>query len=41
MKQSYLVIVGMVTAYVFTWIPEWTTWVLLCAMAVYDVLAGW
>lgn len=30
----------MVTAYVFTWIPEWTTWVLLVAMAVYDVLAG-
>ena len=31
---------GIVTAYVFTWIPEWTTWVLLLTMAVYDVLAG-
>lgn len=26
-------------AFVFTWIPEWTTWVLLVAMAAYDVLA--
>lgn len=31
---------GIVTAYVFTWVPEWTTWVLLLAMALYDVLAG-
>lgn len=30
---------GVVTAYVFTWIPEWTTWVLLVAMAIYDVVA--
>lgn len=30
---------GVVTAYVFTWIPEWTTWVLLIAMAIYDVVA--
>lgn len=30
---------GIVTAFVFTWIPEWTTWVLLVAMAVYDVVA--
>ncbi|PSC76470.1 presenilin isoform B [Micractinium conductrix] len=39
MKQSYLIITGIVTAYVFTWVPEWTTWVLLLAMALYDVLA--
>lgn len=26
--------------WVQTWIPEWTTWVLLVAMAIYDVLAG-
>lgn len=31
---------GVVTAFVFSWIPEWTTWVLLVAMAVYDVVAG-
>lgn len=31
--------VGVVTAYVFTWIPEWTTWVLLLMMALYDVAA--
>ncbi|PRW59201.1 presenilin [Chlorella sorokiniana] len=38
-KQIYLIITGVVTAYVFTWIPEWTTWVLLVAMAIYDVVA--
>lgn len=38
-KQIYLIITGVVTAYVFTWIPEWTTWVLLIAMAIYDVVA--
>ena len=30
---------GIVTAYLFTWVPEWTTWTLLLAMAAYDVLA--
>jgi presenilin 1 len=39
MKQSYLVATGVCVAFVFTWIPEWTTWVLLVAMAVYDVVA--
>lgn len=39
LKQSYLVITGVVVAFVFTWIPEWTTWVLLVAMALYDVVA--
>lgn len=39
LKQSYLVVTGVVVAFVFTWIPEWTTWVLLLAMAVYDILA--
>jgi presenilin 1 len=39
MKQSYLVWVGVVTAFIFTYIPEWTAWVLLVLMAVYDLIA--
>jgi presenilin 1 len=39
LKQVYLVVTGVVTAFVFTWIPEWTTWVLLVAMALYDIVA--
>ena len=39
MKQGYLVVVGVVTAYMFTIIPEWTTWTLLISMAVYDLAA--
>jgi hypothetical protein len=37
LKQTYLINASVVVAYVFTWIPEWTTWTLLVAMAVYDV----
>ena len=39
LKQGYLVVVGCVTAYVFTYVPEWTTWVLLVGMALYDLWA--
>mmetsp|Transcript_33836 Transcript_33836/g.95787 ORF Transcript_33836/g.95787 Transcript_33836/m.95787 type:complete len:460 (-) Transcript_33836:1345-2724(-) len=39
MKQGYLVITGVVVAYIFTLIPEWTTWVMLIAMALYDLCA--
>ncbi|DBB12702.1 TPA: hypothetical protein ACH3X3_005479 [Trebouxia sp. C0006] len=39
MKQGYLVVTGMVTAYMFTFIPEWSTWVMLIAMALYDLCA--
>ena len=39
MKQGYLVITGVVTAYMFTFIPEWSTWVMLLAMALYDLWA--
>ena len=39
MKQGYLVVTGVVTAYMFTFIPEWTTWVMLVAMALYDLCA--
>ncbi|GMH21920.1 hypothetical protein Nepgr_023763 [Nepenthes gracilis] len=37
--QSYLVAIGMLIAYWFTLLPEWTTWVLLIAMALYDLAA--
>lgn len=39
-KQGYLVAIAVGTAYAFTWIPAWTTWTLLLAMALYDVFAG-
>lgn len=39
MKQCYLVATGVSLAFVFTWIPQWTTWVLLVAMALYDIAA--
>ncbi|KAL2935357.1 hypothetical protein RDABS01_018475 [Bienertia sinuspersici] len=37
--QSYLVVIGVLVAYWFTMLPEWTTWVLLVAMALYDLAA--
>ncbi|KAF9602736.1 hypothetical protein IFM89_030624 [Coptis chinensis] len=37
--QSYLVVIGMLVAYWFTLLPEWTTWALLDAMALYDLAA--
>ncbi|ERN07517.1 hypothetical protein AMTRI_Chr10g226050 [Amborella trichopoda] len=37
--QSYLVFIGIIVAYWFCLLPEWTTWVLLIAMAVYDLFA--
>lgn len=39
MKQCYMVWVGIIVAYIFTWIPDWTSWVLLVAMALYDIAA--
>lgn len=39
MKQCYMVWVGIIVAYIFTWIPDWTGWVLLVAMALYDIAA--
>lgn len=39
LKQGYLVVVGVIVAYIFTLIPEWTTWVLLVFMALYDLFA--
>ncbi|KAE8672334.1 Presenilin-like protein [Hibiscus syriacus] len=37
--QGYLVLIGMLVAYWFTLLPEWTTWALLVAMALYDLAA--
>ena len=39
LKQGYLVLTGTITAFVFSYIPAWTTWVLLVAMALYDLVA--
>ncbi|KAJ9519844.1 hypothetical protein QJQ45_014569 [Haematococcus lacustris] len=38
-KQGYNIWTGVVTAYIFTWIPEWTSWLLICIMALYDIAA--
>ncbi|KAK4362298.1 hypothetical protein RND71_017539 [Anisodus tanguticus] len=37
--QGYLVVIGVFVAYWFALLPEWTTWVLLVAMALYDLAA--
>ncbi|EPS66348.1 hypothetical protein M569_08428, partial [Genlisea aurea] len=37
--QTYLVVIGILVAYWFTLLPEWTTWILLVAMALYDLAA--
>ncbi|KAL3640496.1 hypothetical protein CASFOL_015464 [Castilleja foliolosa] len=37
--QAYLVVIGMLVAYWFTLLPEWTTWMLLVAMSLYDLAA--
>ncbi|GAX82889.1 hypothetical protein CEUSTIGMA_g10315.t1 [Chlamydomonas eustigma] len=39
LKQCYMVWIGIMTAFIFTWIPDWTSWVLLVAMALYDIAA--
>jgi len=39
LKQCYTVWVGICVAYIFTHVPEWTSWVLLVIMALYDLAA--
>lgn len=39
LRQALLVWVGVVMAFVFSLVPEWTTWCLLAAMALYDLVA--
>ncbi|XP_057437794.1 presenilin-like protein At1g08700 [Lotus japonicus] len=38
-RQSYMVCLGIIVAAWFTQLPEWTTWTLLVALAVYDLVA--
>lgn len=40
LKQANLIAVGVGTAFTFTFVPEWTSWTLLVAMALYDIAAG-
>ncbi|CAK8563246.1 unnamed protein product [Lathyrus sativus] len=37
--QGYLVFIGILVAYWFTMLPEWTTWAMLVTMALYDLAA--
>ncbi|PKI34959.1 presenilin-like protein At1g08700 [Punica granatum] len=39
LRQFYMVCLGIIVAAWFTKLPEWTTWVLLVALAVYDLVA--
>ncbi|KAE9599686.1 hypothetical protein Lal_00045612 [Lupinus albus] len=39
MRQGYMVCLGIIVAAWFTKLPEWTTWVLLVALALYDLVA--
>ncbi|KAG0548591.1 hypothetical protein BDA96_01G179300 [Sorghum bicolor] len=39
LHQAALVAVAVLTAFWFTMLPEWTTWALLVAMAIYDLAA--
>ncbi|KAF7819220.1 presenilin-like protein [Senna tora] len=39
LRQTYMVCLGIIVAAWFTKLPEWTTWVLLVALAVYDLVA--
>ncbi|KAE8125041.1 hypothetical protein FH972_019878 [Carpinus fangiana] len=39
LRQVYMVSLGIIVAAWFTELPEWTTWVLLVALAVYDLAA--
>ncbi|CAN6877696.1 unnamed protein product [Brassica oleracea] len=38
-RQCYMVVMGIVVAAWFTKLPEWTTWFILVALALYDLVA--
>ncbi len=39
LKQGYLICTAQVTAFIFSYIPEWTCFTLLLAMAAYDLVS--
>lgn len=39
LRQGYMVLLGIIVAAWFTKLPEWTTWILLVALALYDLVA--
>lgn len=39
LRQTYMVVLGIIVAAWFTKLPEWTTWSLLVALALYDLVA--
>ncbi|KAK4743363.1 hypothetical protein SAY87_001364 [Trapa incisa] len=39
LRQFYMVSLGIIVAAWFTKLPEWTTWIVLVALAVYDLVA--
>lgn len=39
LRQVYMVLLGIIVAAWFTKLPEWTTWALLVALALYDLVA--
>ncbi|XVE90260.1 hypothetical protein DITRI_Ditri20bG0064700 [Diplodiscus trichospermus] len=39
LRQGYMISLGIIVAAWFTKLPEWTTWVLLVALALYDLAA--
>jgi len=38
-NQAYLICVSVILALIFTRLPEWTTWTILAAIAIYDLFA--
>jgi len=38
-NQGYLISVSVILALIFTRLPEWTTWLILAAIAIYDLFA--
>lgn len=39
LEQSYIVVLGIIFAAWFTKLPEWTTWTMFVALALYDLVA--
>lgn len=39
LRQCYMVVIGIVVASWFTELSEWTTWFILVALSLYDLVA--